>query len=341
MKTSDGGSSWVIQDSSNQGMYFASVRFVDPFNGWAVGAPSYPSHDSIGAICRTTNGGSTWVAVNNPNIANPNDIFFVDAQRGYAVGYSGAIIRSTDGGVTWNEVARALVSYPTGPMKEPLRKIFFVDRDHGWAVGGITGVETKMRTSDGGLTWLTDNISMGGSSLHGVWFTDVNNGWTVGGGVGGLVIKRTSDGGVTWTKQPVPWTNGYFYGVCMTGANEGWVVGDFGRILKTSNGGVTSVGEGETNIPREFTLNQNYPNPFNPSTAISYQLPALSVVTLKVFDILGREVIALVDGVVEPGEYTVVWDGRNSRGDQQSSGIYFYTLSTSERSITKTMVLVK
>jgi photosystem II stability/assembly factor-like uncharacterized protein len=333
MKTSDGGLSWVVQDSSKQGIYIASVRFVDPFNGWAVGTPNISSNDTIGTIYRTTNGGSTWIAVNNPNIADPNDIFFVDAQRGYAVGYSGAIVRSTDGGATWKEVFRTA-------QGRPLRRVFFATRDSGWAVGGIAGTESKARTTDGGETW---DLTIGtGSSLHGLWFADSKNGWTVGGANAGLVIERTTDGGVTWEKQPHKMGNlGYFEAVCMTDVNEGWVVGEKGMILKTLNGGVTSVGGEGNNVPSGFALLQNYPNPFNPSTAISYQLSALSHVTLKITDVLGREVSTLVDHVVEPGTHTVTWAGKNTKGEQQPSGIYFYTLTSSGGSTTKRMVLMK
>jgi hypothetical protein len=83
--------------------------------------------------------------------------------------------------------------------------------------------------------------------------------------------------------------------------------------------GPTSVSESPT--PSVFLLAQNYPNPFNPSTTISYQLPSQSHVTLKVFDLLGREVVTVVDGVEEPGHKSVRFDGRNL-----ASGTYFYQL---------------
>jgi hypothetical protein len=76
--------------------------------------------------------------------------------------------------------------------------------------------------------------------------------------------------------------------------------------------------ESEIAIPTESCLSQNYPNPFNPSTTISYQIKASSYVTLKVYDILGREVATLVDGMKEVGYYTATFDG-----SRLASGIYF------------------
>jgi len=91
------------------------------------------------------------------------------------------------------------------------------------------------------------------------------------------------------------------------------------------------VGDTEVDgILRTFSLQQNYPNPFNSTTAISYQLSALrgqlSAVSLKIYNILGQEVVTLVDSRQKGGTYQVVWDGRDSGGKEVASGIYFYRL---------------
>ncbi len=75
-------------------------------------------------------------------------------------------------------------------------------------------------------------------------------------------------------------------------------------------------------VPKSYALYQNYPNPFNPTTVISYQLSAISRVTLKVYDVLGREVATLVDGQQNPGAYKVSFDGT-----KYASGVYFYRIS--------------
>jgi hypothetical protein len=81
-------------------------------------------------------------------------------------------------------------------------------------------------------------------------------------------------------------------------------------------------GKLEMELPKQFALRQNYPNPFNPSTTIRYDLPVKSNVRLTVYNILGQEVISLVDGIQEAGFKSVQWDGISA-----SSGVYFYRIS--------------
>jgi hypothetical protein len=104
------------------------------------------------------------------------------------------------------------------------------------------------------------------------------------------------------------------------------------RVTVTGGTGV----EDNAPLPRDYSLSQNYPNPFNPSTAISYQLPAKSFVSLKVFDMLGREVATLVNEVKTAGTYSTTW---NASGF--GSGIYFCKMQAGSFSETKKLVLMK
>jgi Flagellar hook capping protein len=102
--------------------------------------------------------------------------------------------------------------------------------------------------------------------------------------------------------------------------------------------GTTEV-EKQGEAPHVFIVSQNYPNPFNPSTIISYSLPAASYISLKIYDILGREIITLVNEVKTAGAHSVQWDGKNSQGIKVGSGVYFYQLRT-ESGFIKTQKMI-
>jgi len=99
---------------------------------------------------------------------------------------------------------------------------------------------------------------------------------------------------------------------------------------------LTGVADAQSLLPKEFALAQNYPNPFNPSTQITYAVPKAAKITLEIFDVLGRKVATLVDGVVTPGYYTA-----NFNASSMSSGIYFYRLSSPGVTFTKKMLLLR
>lgn len=104
---------------------------------------------------------------------------------------------------------------------------------------------------------------------------------------------------------------------------------------------ITMKDDLESNLPKEFILYQNYPNPFNPITEIGFYLSGATSVKLTVFDILGREVKTLVDGVLTAGNHSAVWDGLDYNGSAVSSGVYFYRLCTETFSAKKKMLLLK
>ncbi len=85
---------------------------------------------------------------------------------------------------------------------------------------------------------------------------------------------------------------------------------------------VTEVKRPGADLPGRFTLGQNYPNPSNPRTTITFEIGASSTVSLKVYDLLGREIATLVDGEMLPGTYAREFDGGNL-----ASGVYYYRLN--------------
>ena len=168
-------------------------------------------------------GQAGWTWRNRMPQGNPlNAVFFVDAQRGVAVGDQGVIIRTSDGGVTWNvEDGRSYVD---------LVDVWFTDADNGVAVGDVG---TVLRTSDGGVSWtpVDSGIATGLLALH---FVDGNTGSALSG-----TIYRTTDGGTTWSAQTSAHPTEAPRGIFFTDALHGTVVGDRGTIQTTDDGGQT------------------------------------------------------------------------------------------------------
>ncbi|MBI5403004.1 MAG: T9SS type A sorting domain-containing protein [Ignavibacteriae bacterium] len=118
---------------------------------------------------------------------------------------------------------------------------------------------------------------------------------------------------------------------------------DSGHILKTTTGGISFINKTGNEIPDKYSLSQNYPNPFNPTTNIKYQITDNKFVTLKVYDILGKEIATLVNEKLNAGEYVSEFNGSGL-----PSGVYFYRLSVEDPlrqmvdfSETKKMLMIK
>jgi hypothetical protein len=128
-----------------------------------------------------------------------------------------------------------------------------------------------------------------------------------------------------WRVRAKDNSNNYSYYSC---------IGKFGV-----SSSVTAVEE-ET-IPTEFALEQNYPNPFNPTTRITYSLPKSSFITLKIYDMLGREVRTLVNQNMSAGYQTVEWNGEDNFGSKVASGAFIYRITAGGFVSTKKMLLIK
>jgi len=169
-----------------------------------------------------------------------------------------------------------------------------------------------------------DNFSVDSSGAIFASFSNFSSG---GGG-----IYFTTDGGSSWT----------YAGLDSLTVNQLVSYGD-STFVSTTNGLYVltrnSIGTGVRKSvapPALFSLDQNYPNPFNPATNLHFTIGTPQSVTLKVYDVLGREVATLVNGKMSAGNYIVPWNASNS-----SSGVYFYRLKAGSFVETKKMVLMK
>lgn len=163
-------------------------------------------------------------------------------------------------------------------------------------------------------------------------FLNVNTGTIVG--TTGTIIK-TTNGGVSWTLM----NNGgsTLNGVYMFSSDSGYCAGTSGYIHRFGDYLVGTL-NWENQVPRDYKLFQNYPNPFNPSTVIKFAIPDRGIVSLKIYDILGREVRTIINNLeLNGGTMTVDFDGTGL-----ASGVYFYSLIVNDNiQATRKMVLVK
>jgi hypothetical protein len=122
--------------------------------------------------------------------------------------------------------------------------------------------------------------------------------------------------------------------------SKGWDI--YAKIVTWDWDGVTGVKSDKLNKkPETFELFQNYPNPFNSETKIKFYLPKDSEVKIKIYDILGREIVTLLKERRKMGYYTIVWNSKNKFGKDVASGVYIYHIQAGKYSTTKKMTLLR
>ena len=131
-------------------------------------------------------------------------------------------------------------------------------------------------------------------------------------------------------------TPGKYYYWKVNGRDNLNVRSFWSEIRKFKTSGLYTGIEKLNEIPIEYKLHNNFPNPFNPSTVVRFSLPVATQVSLKVYDVMGREVQTLVNERVQAGSYEVKFDGSNL-----NSGVYFYRIITDEFNDTRRMLLLK
>ncbi len=334
-RSTDGGATWnaVHSDATS---YF-DFDFISPTVGYAAGGIGSPMQS---VIRKTTDGGVTWTNLSSPFTGGEIEgLSFVDENTGWAVTYWGLMYKTSDGGQSWSfqdTVGRANFNY-----NAPVRDAQFASTHFGWAVGGLSGNNVIARTTDGGASWTYQRP--GGSSWREIHMRNTQRGWIVGATYAPYIV-RTTNGGETWEAQTFsspPNPSRGLESIFMIDDNLGWAVGGMGDLYKTTNGGTSPTSVKTSGNPLAFKLEQNYPNPFNPTTSIKFQIPSSNHVTLRVFDILGREVATLVDEMKEAGEHIAIWNGHTFDGSQAGSGVYFVRAETQDHTTTGRMMLLR
>ncbi|MBK9331910.1 MAG: T9SS type A sorting domain-containing protein [Ignavibacteria bacterium] len=367
LKTTNGGDNWDLKFTHNQP--FVKVQFINANTGFtnaftkifkttnagenwnAINLPqifgddmSVLNEDTVwlamsegftGGVFRTTNGGLNWVQQLNLGSQNPSHIYFYNSRIGFSATGAG-LYKTTNSGVNWFLGGGGFFI-----------DIHFTDSLTGWKNNGTGTIFQK--TTDGGLNWVTYNLPPETGTIvlsRLIRFNNVSRDTIWGAGpvsiTGRALIYKSTNSGISFGYEVIDTSINIFQfrHIEFSSRLNGWVYGGSSGVHTTSGGDTTfytNIAISGYNIPDYYKLHQNYPNPFNPLTNIEYELKLPANIKLKVYNILGMEVITLVNKRQITGTYKIRFSSLDLTG-----GVYFYSLFVNEKLIdTKKMILVR
>ncbi|MGA9117405.1 MAG: T9SS type A sorting domain-containing protein [Bacteroidota bacterium] len=353
--STDNGTIWTNVGTNPSGTNVNALAF----NGSNLFAGTDGSHFyNYDGVYFSSNSGTSWTAT---SLNVPVYALTMKESSLFAGASGGGVYLSTDNGATWTSVTIELTNTFVVTFA-----VIGTDLFAGTGGGGA------YRSTNNGASWTAVNSGLMNANVNALAIsgTDLFAG-TWGGG-----IFRSTDNGATWAPASDGLTNTIvfaltvsestlFAGTCdgvflstnnganWNAANEGLATntcvrslaidasylfaGTWGRgIWRRPLSELVSVENNQEPLPETSSLGQNYPNPFNPSTTIPYQLAAQSRVTLKLFDVLGREIAVLANGIEEGGYRSVLWDASDV-----TSGVYFCQLKVGPSVEWRKMSLVR
>ncbi len=365
IRSSDSGTTW---ENVSKGLTSGSMYSVNVASLCAAGNNVFAGTDN--GIFISSDHGDNWVQANFDPITHgwtTNALFAVDSlifagtvDQSISQPTMPGIFVSSDNGQSWAR-SDSGIRYYSGAYPS----IYCFARIGSTIFAGNADAGVFSSTNDG-KSWTWDSLGITPISFavidstlltcNGrVWRSShMGTTWTAGPAIGArylaasgsnLIAGRnslgvcfSSDMGDSW--KPVNAgldSNSLLWPISSLAIIGDYVYAGTARVLyRRPLSEITSVERSVNAPPNTFELKQNYPNPFNPSTTISYHLPASSIVTLKVYDVLGREVATLVRGKQEVGVHLARFDASG-----RTSGVYFYRLAADGYTATKKMVLIK
>jgi photosystem II stability/assembly factor-like uncharacterized protein len=352
-RTVDGGETWIKTSPQVTYNLLWSVYFVDEYTGWICG--------TNGTILHTTDGGENWYFQDSHSNGDLTSMKFTDNGIGWIVGFEGVILKTLDGG---GELLFDV--YNKYDLNIPILDL--VKTSDVMTIGSSSKLSKILENNIlSGITVMLDTIIH--PHIADLTITLSHNGisdtlfFQAGGDSADIINCTLSDASsVSIVEGEAPFSTNYkpheplsvFNGLNPIGD---WTLsvydgteGNTGTLkswgLKFYFDKATDVKSEMQYIPKEFVLSQNYPNPFNPTTKIKYSIPNTrspllggaggGLVTLIVYDVLGRKVATLVNENKQPGEYKVEFNAKNL-----TSGVYFYQLRAGGFTSTKKMVVIK
>jgi photosystem II stability/assembly factor-like uncharacterized protein len=335
-RSSDNGANWSAVNPETRGWYlyalaattkhvFASrdlslYRSSDNGTTWTELITGWPRTRIIElVVCPTEQGGMNIYAANNHQ----------DSDNG--------IFCSTDEGITWTPVNNGLTNRSVDCFAAIPNGL---GGTHLFAGTSYSGV---FASTNYGASWTAINSGLTDTAITALasGVDDSGRRILLAGTQSGQVFISANNG-ATWKSAGSGLNAGAVKAlqVLADGSGAGYifaVVGNSGVWRRPlSELAVDVSGQTNSKLPSAFMLQQNYPNPFNPATTIGYQLMASSSLTLKVYDLLGREVADLVNGVKNAGYHSVTWDA-----GMMPSGVYLYKLTAGDFLMVCKMVLLR
>jgi Secretion system C-terminal sorting domain len=359
-----GTGAYGVHYSSNNGDDWSSEWTYNTIDGTIYclavsGGVMFAGTDANGVY--VSSDGFTWVKTSLGNYDVRS--LAISGSTIYAGTWANGIYKSTDSGFTWAPCGMTGINVTALAI---LGNYVFAGTNNNATPKGI------YISTNGGITWnqsslnnkVVSSFAVIGSKIYagtysfnpsGV-YVSTNNGtnWTITGlntklvntvfayngklcaGIYNEGMYYSSNAGTTWTAKnegfaslPSVYSflvaNGYIF--------AGAYAYSFWRRPLSEVIGIQNI---SSEIPSAYSLSQNYPNPFNPSTVMRFQLSVVGLTTLRVYDLMGREVATLVNEKLQPGTYETTFNGNNL-----SSGTYFYKLTSGDFTATKRLTLIK
>jgi photosystem II stability/assembly factor-like uncharacterized protein len=351
-KTTDHGQQWSNLNTTLDGLVISALD-LDEFGNLFAG--SYG-----GGIYFSDDYGITWILRNN-GLTDLDIASIVHDEMGivYVGTWNGSIFRSTDYGIQWNSINEGLNVLVVDDIAIASSGNIYIGTSDGVFISTNQGLNWTHLTNGWGqvisIAVNSQEYIFAENLGYGIYrSTDFGNSWTqvsteiwspimdifinsidtifVAGANG---VFRSTNNGEDWTL--------FNSGLAEFNGTNVFIIDNDGKLIAgTEDRGVcwtadptTSV-ENVNNLSNSYSLFQNYPNPFNPFTTISYTVKELSLVQIKVYDVLGNEIISLVNNEKQKGNYSIKFDGSDL-----PSGVYLYSLRVNDFLDCKKMILLK
>ena len=314
-----GSNSAIFLSTNNGANWFTS------FPGGSSCVTSFAVSDgnifagSWDGVLLSTDNGTSWTAVNS-GLTRAVFSLAISGNNLFA-GTNGGVYLSTNNGSSWNGINSGFTISNVNALAIKDTKLF--------AGPDYNGV---FLSTNNGTSWSSFNNELSNYSIEALAVSGNN---LFAGTYRRSIYLSTNDGN-SWTRVSYDLIGSWVQSLIVSGNNliAGTIGGGVWRRRLSEM--ITSVKQVSTQLPDRFVLYQNYPDPFNPTTTLSFCLPSKLHVSLKIFDLAGREVATIVNEELSSGNHTRQWNAANV-----SSGVYFYRLQAGSYSEAKKLILLR